>query len=76
VRVRITAIATVTTGVALTVFAVLLVATVENRLEAQVRADSERAAQNVVVALEAGQTFDKAVSAPTPGTFVYIGARC
>jgi signal transduction histidine kinase len=72
VRVRITAIATVITGVTLTVFAVLLVTTVENRLEAQVRADSERAAHNVVVALEAGQPFEKAVSAPMPGTFVYI----
>jgi signal transduction histidine kinase len=72
VRVRITLIATILTGVALTVAAVLLVSAVENRLEDQVREDTRRAADKVAVALQAGQPFDQAVSAPALGTYVYI----
>jgi len=72
VRVRITAIATVLTGVALTVSAVLLVATVQGRLEAQVRADTKAAADRVAFALSAGQPVDQAVRMPFSGTVVYV----
>ncbi len=72
VRVRITLIATVLTGVALTVSAVLLVSAIEHRLEAQVRADTKQAADRVAYALRAGQPFEQAVSQPGPGTVVYI----
>src|SRR6476646_2940418 len=72
VRLRITVIATVLTGVALTVSAVLLVSAVESRLEDQVREDTRRAADKVAVALQAGQPVDKAVAAPALGTYVYI----
>ena len=72
VRVRITAIATVLTGVALTVSAVLLVSSVERRLEAQVRADTKRVADNVTFAVQNGATFDQAVAVPFSGTAVYI----
>jgi signal transduction histidine kinase len=72
VRVRITVIATVLTGVALTVSAVLLVSQVEHRLEAQVRADTQRVADKVAGALQAGKPVDQAVAQPGPGTVVYI----
>jgi signal transduction histidine kinase len=75
VRVRITIVATVLTGVALTLSAVLLVSAVQHRLKAQVRADTERAAADVAFALQAGQPFDRAVAAPRPGTLVYIVGR-
>src|ERR1700761_9244046 len=74
VRVRITIVATVLTGVALTVAAVLLVSTVEGRLEAEARDDAERAAAKVADALQGGLPFSQAVEAPAPapGTLVYI----
>ena len=72
VRVRITVIATVLTGVALTVAAVVLVSAVEHRLEDQVRADTRRAADKVAFALQAGQPLDQAVAAPALGTYVYV----
>ncbi len=72
VRVRITVIATVLTGVALTLSAILLVSAVENRLEDQVRADTKTAADRVVGAVQAGQSFQQAVAAPAPGVVVYI----
>jgi signal transduction histidine kinase len=72
VRLRITAIATVLTGVGLTVAAVLLVSTVQHRLEAQVRADTRRVADTVAGALRAGQPIDQAIANPEPGTVVYI----
>ena len=72
VRVRITIIATVLTGVALTVSAVLLVSAVEHRLESQVRADTRLAAAKVAGAVQAGQSFQQAVLQPAPGVLVYI----
>src|SRR5262245_24900355 len=72
VRIRITVIATVLTGVALTVSAVLLVSQVEQRLESQVRADTQRVADKVAGALQAGTPFEQALSQPGPGTAVYI----
>jgi hypothetical protein len=75
VRVRITIVATVLTGVALTLSAVLLVSAVQHRLKSQVRADTEQAAADVAFALQAGQPFDRAVAAPRPGTLVYIVSR-
>src|SRR5215207_6814768 len=73
VRVRITAVATVLTGVALTVAAVLLVSSVERRLEAQIRKDTQAAASRVAVALQKGQSFDRAaLVAPAAGTYVWI----
>jgi signal transduction histidine kinase len=72
VRLRITAIATVITGVALTVSAVLLVSAVHHRLESQVRADTQRVADKVAGALQAGLPFEQALSQPGPGTAVYI----
>jgi signal transduction histidine kinase len=72
VRVRITVIATVLTGVALTVSAVLLVSAVERRLEDQVRADTKLAADKVAGAVQAGQSFQQAVGQPSPGVVVYI----
>jgi signal transduction histidine kinase len=72
VRLRITAIATVLTGVALTVSAVLLVSAVQHRLESQVRADTRRVADKVAGALQAGLPFEQALSQPGPGTAVYI----
>jgi signal transduction histidine kinase len=72
VRLRITAIATVLTGVALTVSAVLLVVTVQHRLEAEAKAQTQRVADRVAGALQAGLPFEQAVSQPGPGTAVYI----
>ena len=72
VRVRITIIATVLTGVALTVSAVLLVSAIERRLEGQVRSDTQQAAARVAVALQAGTSFEQALGVPAPGTLVYI----
>lgn len=72
VRVRITLVATVLTGVGLGASAALLVSTVHHRLESQVRAETARAADDVAFALQAGTPFDQAVAAPRTGTFVYI----
>jgi signal transduction histidine kinase len=72
VRLRITVIATVLTGVALTLSAVVLVATVQQRLEAEARLETQRVADRVAGAVQAGLSFEQAVSQPGPGTAVYI----
>ncbi len=68
VRVRITAVATVLTGVALTVAAVLLVSAVERRLEDQIRSDTQTAASRVAVALGSGLSADVATRSALGGS--------
>ena len=72
VRVLVTAIATVVTGAALAVFAIVLVATVEHRLEAHVRADSRNLAQRVATAIQSGQPAQQAVGQPALGNAVFV----
>src|SRR5204863_3385147 len=72
VRVRITIVATLVTGVALTASAILLVSAIEQRLEAQIRTETERAADRVAFALQTGTPFEQALGRPSPGTAVYI----
>ncbi len=72
VRVRITIIATVLVGVALTLAAVLLVSAVERRLEARVRADTQQVLNRVAGAVQSGEPFDQAVRTPFSATAVYI----
>ena len=73
VRVRITVVATVLTGVALTVAAVMLVSAVERRLEDQIRTDTQSAASRVAVAVQSGQPVDLAArSAAAGGTLLWI----
>jgi signal transduction histidine kinase len=54
------------------VSAVLLVSAIERRLEAQIRSDTEQAADRVAFALQTGTPFEQALGRPSPGTAVYI----
>jgi signal transduction histidine kinase len=72
VRVRVTIVATVVTGVALMVSAIVLVSAIERRLEDQIRSETEKAADRVAFALQAGTPFEQALGRPSPGTAVYI----
>src|SRR6188472_3488866 len=72
VRVRITIVATLVTGIALTVSAVVLVSAIERRLQSQIRSQTEQTADRVAVALQTGTPFDQALGPASLGTAVYI----
>jgi signal transduction histidine kinase len=72
VRLRVTIVATLVTGVALTASAIALVSAVEHRLQDQIRSQTEQTADRVAVALQTGTPYDQALAAPSLGTAVYI----
>ncbi len=72
VRLRVTAIATVLTAVALSASALLLVSQVEHRLEDHVDAEANRAITDVAQALQSGESFNQAVRTDDLTTQVWI----
>jgi signal transduction histidine kinase len=72
VRLRVTAIATALTALALSASALLLVSQVEHRLEDHVNAEANQAITEVADALESGKSFDQAVHTDDLTTQVWI----